>query len=81
MLEKQSFDFISDIKIKVRKAQYEALKSVNIELIHLYWDIGKSISEKQSESWGKSIVPVLSKELQAEFPGVTGFSTTNIFFN
>lgn len=79
MLEKQSFDFISDIKIKVRKAQYEALKAVNIELINLYWDIGKSISEKQTESWGKSIVPVLSKELQAEFPGVTGFSTTNIW--
>ena len=44
MLEKQSFDFISDIKIKVRKAQYEALKVVNVELINLYWDIGKSIS-------------------------------------
>lgn len=79
MLETSSFDFISDIKLKVRNAQYEALKAVNIELINLYWDIGKSISEKQSESWGKSIVPVLSKELQAEFPGIGGFSTTNIW--
>jgi predicted nuclease of restriction endonuclease-like (RecB) superfamily len=79
MLEKQSFDFISDIKLKVRNAQYEALKAVNVELINLYWDIGKSISEKQSESWGKSIVPILSKELQNEFPGVGGFSVGNLW--
>lgn len=71
--------FISDIKAKIRQAQYEALKIVNVHLINLYWEIGKSISEKQSESWGKAIVPTLSKELQKEFPGVGGFSTTNLW--
>lgn len=50
-----------------------------MHLINLYWEIGKSIAEKQSESWGKAIVPVLSKELQSEFPGVGGFSTTNLW--
>ena len=79
-------NFITEIKAKVRQAQYEALKAVNAQLINLYWEIGKSISEKQSESWGKAIVPTLSKELQKEFPGVGGFSTTNLwlmaqFFN
>jgi len=28
--------FIADIKQKVRQAQYEALKVVNTQLIHLY---------------------------------------------
>ncbi|MGV3603392.1 MAG: DUF1016 N-terminal domain-containing protein [Dyadobacter fermentans] len=42
--------------------------------------MGKSIAEKQSESWGKSIVASLSKELQAEFPKSSGFSTTNIWY-
>lgn len=72
--------FIAEIKEKVRSAQYEALKTVNVKLIQLYWEIGKSIAEKQSESWGKSIVASLSKELQAEFPKSSGFSTTNIWY-
>lgn len=79
MLENSQITFISEIKNKVRNAQYEAMKAVNVALINLYWEIGKSIAEKQSESWGKSIVPTLSKELQNEFPGVGGFSTTNLW--
>ena len=71
--------FIADIKQKVRQAQYEALKVVNTQLIHLYWEIGKSIAEKQGENWGKAIVPKLSKELQNEFPGIGGFSAGNLW--
>lgn len=77
--EKSSLAFIAEIKQKVRQAQYEALKAVNLQLINLYWEIGQSIAEKQSESWGKAVVPTLSKELQAEFPGMGGFSTTNLW--
>jgi len=79
MVNELQINFIAEIKAKIRQAQYEALKIVNVHLINLYWEIGKSISEKQSESWGKSIVPTLSKELQKEFPGVGGFSTTNLW--
>jgi len=72
-------DFIINVIGKVRQAQYEALKAVNVHLINLYWEIGRSISEKQSESWGKSIVANLSKELQKEFPGISGFSVGNLW--
>ena len=72
-------NFIVAIIGKVRQAQYEALKAVNVQLINLYWEIGKSISEKQVESWGKSVVPNLSKELQKEFPEISGFSVTNLW--
>jgi len=78
-IDKSQIAFIAEIKQKVRQAQYEALKSVNIQLINLYWEIGKSIAAKQSESWGKSIVPTLSKELQKEFPGIGGFSEGNLW--
>ncbi|MFB2120828.1 YhcG family protein [Parapedobacter sp. 2B3] len=75
----QENQFIAEIKERVRKAQYEALKVVNTELISLYWDIGKDISEKQKEGWGKGVVPRLSKELQEEFPGIGGFSVGNLW--
>jgi predicted nuclease of restriction endonuclease-like (RecB) superfamily len=71
--------FIASIKEKIRLAQYEALKEVNTQLIKLYWEIGKDISERQGESWGESIVSVLSKELQTEFPGLSGFSERNLW--
>ncbi|MCX6272118.1 MAG: PDDEXK nuclease domain-containing protein [Bacteroidetes bacterium] len=79
-LEISQKQFIADIKEKVRAAQYEALKAVNFHLINLYWELGKAISEKQIEGWGKAIVPTLSKELQKEFPSMGGFSSTNLWY-
>lgn len=50
-----------------------------MHLINLYWELGKAISEKQTEGWGKAIVPTLSKELQNEFPTMSGFSAGNLW--
>lgn len=78
--ENQFKSFVSDIKNRILKGQYEALKSVNQELISLYWDIGKNIVKKQEEyGWGKSIVQNLSEELQKEFVGMKGFSERNLW--
>jgi predicted nuclease of restriction endonuclease-like (RecB) superfamily len=71
---------LQEIKQRVYKAQYEALKVVNKELIALYWDIGRSIVERQEKyGWGKSIVENLAKDLQAEFPGISGYSADNLW--
>lgn len=73
--------FVVEIKERIRQAQYDALKTVNKQLISLYWDIGKMIVEKQNQfNWGKSIVENLSLELQNEFPGIKGFSGRNIWY-
>ena len=72
--------FVKDIKQKILSSQYEALKAVNKELINLYWDIGKSIVEKQDIlGWGKSVVKSLAEELQKEFVGIKGFSMQNLW--
>lgn len=73
-------EFLQLIKERVRVAQVKAALSVNRELISLYWDIGRIISERQqSEGWGKSIVERLASDLQAEFPGIAGFSPSNVW--
>jgi len=70
--------FFAEIKDRIHKAQYDAFKAVNKELISLYWDIGKSIVAKQAKlGWGKAIVKTLAKDLQNEFPGLQGFSVQN----
>ncbi len=73
-------ELLVEIKQCIRAAQYEALKAVNKELIALYWDIGRSIvTRQQGETWGKSVVKNLSQDLQAEFPGISGFSSANLW--
>lgn len=76
----QYVDFVVSIKQRILQSQYEALKSVNKELIALYWDIGKSIVEKQDAfGWGKAIVENLAEVLQQEFAGIKGFSERNLW--
>jgi len=79
-IENSQLQFIAEIKNKVRQAQYEALKAVNVQLINLYWDLGKAIAEKQELGWGNAIVPTLSNELRNEFPTMNGFSTSNLWY-
>ncbi len=71
---------LSEIKERIRAAHYEALRAVNRELVGLYWDIGRMIVERQAgETWGKAVVQQLAGDLQREFPGVAGFSASNVW--
>ncbi|MDO4284846.1 MAG: PDDEXK nuclease domain-containing protein [Eubacteriales bacterium] len=71
---------VNDLKNLIYKKQYHVLKSVNAETINLYWEIGEEIYRQQCEKgWGKSIVEILSKELQKEFPGAKGYSAANLW--
>jgi hypothetical protein len=72
-------DLLKTIKERITEAQYAALKSVNKELIGLYWYIGRMIAERQKgDIWGRSVVGQLAKDLRAEFPGTKGLSSRNI---
>ena len=71
---------LAEVKARVRSAQYAALKAVNTELVGLYWDIGRMIVERQEKAgWGKSVVEQLATDLRAAFPGVAGFSASNLW--
>ena len=71
---------LAEVKERIRSAQYEALKAVNKELVGLYWDIGRLIVERQdAQGWGKAVVEQLAADLRAEFPGVGGFSASNLW--
>lgn len=73
-------DFFITVKERIRKSQYDALRAVNKELIQLYHDIGKLIIEKQDKlGWGKSVVEKLSEDIRKEYPGIQGFSVSNIW--
>lgn len=78
---KEYIRFLNDLKRKIRQAQYKAYRAVNKQLIKLYWDIGKSIVDKQEKlGWGKKIIQQLAEDLQKEFPKNSGFSSQNLWY-
>ena len=74
-------EFIKHIKELIFKHQYEAMKQVNKGLLQLYWEIGEEICLRQhKQGWRKAVVEILSKELQKEFPGDSGYTARNLWF-
>jgi predicted nuclease of restriction endonuclease-like (RecB) superfamily len=74
-------DYLQTLKVlkkRIEQAQYRSYSAVNSEMILAYLDIGKTISEKTKTGWGSSVIKQLSKDLQAEFIGVKGFSERNL---
>ena len=71
--------WIQSIKDRVRNAQFRAMVAVNVELMLLYWDIGRAILDRQAaEGWGTKVVQRIATDLAAEFPGAKGFSLRNL---
>jgi len=73
-------NFLTDLKLKIHSAQQRSALAINAELIGLYWHIGRSIIVMQeTKIWGNAIVDQLSKDLQHLYPGISGFSRSNLF--
>jgi len=50
-------------------------------MLKLYWDLGRSISDKLTTSnWGTKVVAKLSEDLRRAFPDFEGFSKRNLLF-
>lgn len=71
--------WLKELKAKIRSTQLRAALAASRELILFYWELGKEICEKQQEArWGASFINTLGKDLQDEFPGMSGFSPKNL---
>lgn len=72
--------WLESLKANIRRTQIKATVSVNRELLLLYWQLGKEISEKQAQAkWGDGFIAQLSRDLAAEFPEMKGFSKVNLW--
>ena len=73
--------WVVELKSKIGAAQIKAAMTVNRQLLELYWQLGKDIYEKQQKAnWGDGLIEQLSKDLLAAFPGMKGFSQSNLFY-
>jgi len=74
-------ELLDDLKTRIRSAQVKAALSVNQELVLLYWNIGRKISEKHGlEGWGAKVIEHLAADLRRTFPEMKGFSPRNLTY-
>jgi len=63
----------------IYSAKSQTAFKVNADLLELYWRIGKSIIEHQTKyGWGSKVIVQLSKDIQINFPDLSGFSIRNL---
>lgn len=55
-----------------------AIYVANEEMLSMYWDIGKLLSESQRQiGWGNNAFELLANDLKNDYPKVKGFSVRN----
>lgn len=72
--------FLAEVKTRIQQSQIKAAIAINQELIRLHWWIGKEIVlRQQNEKWGSHVIERFCKDVQSDFPGLKGFSRSNVF--
>lgn len=76
MLDKEFKDLVLYAKQDILKTRYDVQENANMELIRLYFRLGKIVSE--NAKYGNNFIKDFSIALKLEFPDSTGFSTRNL---
>jgi hypothetical protein len=72
-------ELLGELESTVGSAQMNLVRAVNREMTKLYWNIGRSIVQREEfESWEGGLVDSVSKDLQVRHPGSTAFSAENV---
>ena len=70
---------VKTIKKAIQQSRYYAARLANAEQLKLYFRIGGYVSANTRHGkWGTGAIEVISRALQAELPGLRGFSSANM---
>lgn len=78
-LQSEKYNFTEVISI-IEKARTRALKAVNTELINMYWQVGRYLSELcKKSSFGDKIIDDVAVYIKKNSPGVRGFNRSGLY--
>ena len=78
-VQEHEADFQEIVQL-IKKARYIALKSVNLELINIYWQVGEHISKKvENAEWGIGVVNKLAEYLHRTQHDIKGFNRRGLY--
>ena len=71
--------WLADLKARIRQERLRVVLASNAVMVLLYWDIGRSILDKQAhQGWGSRVIDSLAGDLREAFPEMKGFSPRNL---
>jgi predicted nuclease of restriction endonuclease-like (RecB) superfamily len=74
-------ELIERLERRVRESQAHAARTLNTELVTLYWSIGHDILEQQQKAgWGDDVVGQIAADLRTATGSARGFSRRNVFY-
>ena len=70
---------LDDLKQRIQQERLRTVMAANAAMVLLYWDIGRTILERQDrEGWGARVIDRLSTDLREAFPDMQGLSPRNL---
>lgn len=82
MLDKINIQYnkaVQLIKSAILQNQLEAAKTVNRQMLALYYGVGKYVSDNTRKGvWGTGAIETISEQLRRELPGLRDFGVSNI---
>ncbi|MGE0824883.1 MAG: YhcG family protein [Candidatus Binatia bacterium] len=70
---------LRDIKQRIQQGRLQTVLAANSAMVLLYWDIGRTILERQGqEGWGAKVIDRLAADLRRAFPDMRGLSPRNL---
>lgn len=73
--------FFDTLKQHISMAQLATINTVNIQLLKLYWELGKQLTEGlETQNLGSGVIEKLQNDLQRAFPGMEGFSRASLSY-
>lgn len=71
--------WLAGLKSRIHQDRLRVVLASNAVMVMLYWDLGKSILDKQADQgWGSRVIDRLAADLRAAFPEMKGFSPRNL---
>ena len=71
---------IGEIAKLIKSHRERAYRKINEELVTMYFEIGKYLSEKvKAESWGAGVIENIAKGINEAFPTIKGFGRRGLY--
>ena len=73
-------DSITDIVKMIETHRENAYRKINEELVTMYYEIGKYLSEKvASEKWGSKVIDNIANGINNKYPTLKGFDRAGLY--
>lgn len=70
---------LGEIKRRIQQERLRVVLAANSAMVLLYWDIGRTILDRQErEGWGARVIDRLATDLREAFSDMQGFSPRNL---